>query len=217
MTGQRDEPERVFEAFVRNANRSGAMTRTVRAPSSPPPSPATSARRASTPPPITDRERRRPLSDMPPGPGEATQIRQADQIVPRVAAISIPPPPPREGSEGGQMPAGELDRAIVDMGVLLRYGHANDVRARFDALLGEYPHDLLLARRIAEFWIEQQHVVDAREALFRLAAGLFQRGNAVGMRRALEEVLVLEPGNERAMKLLGLLERRSKPPTPPAR
>lgn len=170
---------------MRNANRSGAMTRTVRAPSQPPPA-------------------NRP-------PGEATQIRQADKIVPRVAAITIPPPAPREGSEGGQMPAGELDRAVIDMGVLLRYGHLHEVRNRFEELLGEYPHDLLLARRIAEFWVEQQQAGDAREALFRLAAGLFQRGNAIGMRRALEEVLVLEPGNERALKLLELLERRGKP------
>lgn len=205
---ERTDPEAVFEAFVRNANQAGAMTRTVRTPSVPPPP----ERRVSVPPPVTDRERAKRVSSMPPGPGEATQIRQADQIVPRVAAISIPPPAPREGSEGGQMPAGELERAVVDMVVLLRYGHIDDVRARFDALLGEYPHDLLLARRIAEFWVEQQQADDAREALFRLAAGLFQRGNAVGMRRALEEVLVLEPGNARAMKLLGLLERRSKPP-----
>ena len=48
----------------------------------------------------------------------------------------------------------------------------------------------------------------AKECLFRLARGLFERRNVHGMRAALEQVLVLDERDPRAHRLLALLERR---------
>ena len=48
----------------------------------------------------------------------------------------------------------------------------------------------------------------ALEMLFLLAGRLFERRNVKGMQRALEQVLIIEPDNRRAYKLLGLLEQR---------
>ena len=52
---------------------------------------------------------------------------------------------------------------------------------------------------------------DTRDAL---AGQLFARRNVEGMRAALEQVLVLDPGNERAGRLLALLVRRASEPSP---
>lgn len=114
----------------------------------------------------------------------------------------------RERSEDGQIPARELEGRLGDMAVLLRYGHRAEVAERLDELLAKYPQDLLLLRRVAEFHLEHGHRELARECLFKLATGLFERRNVLGMRAALEQVLVLEPDNARAHKLLALLDKR---------
>jgi hypothetical protein len=141
-------------------------------------------------------------------PSSVTQRREALALVPDVAHVELPPPPPAEGSEDGLIPGGELDRKLSDMAVLLRYGHESQVRGELDQLTAEYPRDLLLLRRISEFWVGHQKHGHACDALFGLASGLFERRNVEGMRQALEQVLVLSPGNERAERLLSLLAER---------
>jgi hypothetical protein len=141
-------------------------------------------------------------------PGERTQRIEADRLVPEVAHVAPPPPPVPERSMDGQIPAGELDRILGDMEVLLRYGHRSQVVRKLEELLVQYPEDLLLLRRIAEFHIETDDVELAKERLFQLASRLFERRNIEGMRRALRQVQVIEPENARAAKLLALLEQR---------
>lgn len=144
-------------------------------------------------------------------PSASTQRREALKLVPDVASLAPPPAPLAEGSEDGMMPGGELDRKLGDMAVLLRYGHQEQVRRELDHLVAEYPRDLLLLRRISEFWVGSQRHAQACEVLFTLASGLFERRNVEGMRQALEQVLVLSPGNERATRLLSLLAERPNP------
>ena len=79
---------------------------------------------------------------------------------------------------------------------------------RLQELRRRYPNDLLLLRRIAEFHLEAGSTDLAKEALFQLASGLFRRKNVTGMRAALEQVLVLSPGDGRATKLVQLLDQR---------
>lgn len=141
-------------------------------------------------------------------PSHTTQRREALLVVPEVAKVETPELPTPEGSEDGMMPGGELDRKLGDLAVLLRYGHEGQVGAEIDALQAQYPRDLLMLRRIAEFWVATGHHEHARELLFSLATGLFERRNVEGMRQALEQVLVLDPGNERATRLIALLEQR---------
>ena len=191
------DPEAVFEAFVRNANAVGALSRTAR---------TTGRPGADATPPLA--ALRNPPAP-PRGPGEATQMRQAEAVVPEVRRISAPPEPIPEGSIDGQVPAGELDRTLTDMAVLVRYGHHGEASAKLRALVERYPRDLLLVRRVAEFYVEHRRIAEAKESFFQLAAGLFQQGNQVGMRKALEQVLVLDPENERASRLLDLLDRRA--------
>lgn len=131
-----------------------------------------------------------------------------DDIVPDVPRESRPAPVLRERSEDGQIPAGELDAVLSDMGVLLRYGHEDEVAHRLDGLLRRYPQDLLLLRRVTELHLEHGREEDAMECLFLLATRLFERRNMEGMRKALEQVLVIDPTNRRAYKLLGLLDER---------
>ncbi len=133
---------------------------------------------------------------------------EADDVVPDVARVTRIPPPLRERSADGQAPAGELDRAIADMAVLLRYGHMGEVAQRLAELQQRYPDDLLLLRRLTEFHLEHGLEAEAMECLFTLASRLFERHNFQGMREALEQVLVLDPDNRRAYKLLGLLDAR---------
>ena len=144
-------------------------------------------------------------------PGSTTQRLEAEKVVPDVASVAPPPKPVREGSELGEIPPRELERTMADMQVLLRYGHKAEVGRRLDELHAKYPNDLLLLRRIAEFHVQTGSVEAAKECLFRLATVLFERRNVVGMRSALEQVLVLEPRNPRAHRLLSLLERRQDP------
>lgn len=141
-------------------------------------------------------------------PGSVTQRIEAAMLVPDVKTIRPPAPGPKEKAEDGQVPTRELERMMADMAVLLRYGHQASVVERLDELLRRYPEDLLLLRRVAEFHLETGNPEPAKETLFRLASGLFERRNVQGMHTALEQVLVLEPGNPRAHKLLSLLERR---------
>jgi hypothetical protein len=134
---------------------------------------------------------------------------EARQVVPRLGgrpAMAPPPLPPREASDDGQAPAGELDRVIGDMQVLLRYGHLAQVRDKLAVLRDRYPEDLLLMRRITEFHLESGDADGAQAALYVLAGKLYERRNFVGMRDALEQVLVLAPSDPRAQKLLGLLD-----------
>lgn len=138
----------------------------------------------------------------------AREERDAESVVPNVARIKPPAAPVREGSEDGQMPAGELERQLSDMQVLLRHGHRHEVTAKLEELVRRYPEDLLLLRRIAEFHLENDEREGAIEMLFLLAGRLFERRNVTGMRQAIEQVLVLDPKHRRAYKLLGLLEQR---------
>lgn len=142
------------------------------------------------------------------GPGQWTQRVEARKVVPRVTDIERRETPVPERSEDGQIPANELDRILGDMSVLLRYGHTAEVGARLEELHAKYPEDLLLLRRIALFHLEHENRDHAMECLFKLAGTLFERRNLVGMREALEQVLVLDPKNKRAYKLLGLLDAR---------
>lgn len=146
-------------------------------------------------------------------PSETTQRREAAKLVPDVAQVAVAPAPLSERSEDGLIPSGLLDRKLQDMAVLLRYGHERQVRRELDQLRSRYPQDLLLARRVAEFYLSNERPALALEQLFALATGLFERRNVEGMRQALEQVLVIDPNNERAARLLGLLEQRpSEPP-----
>jgi len=218
--------ERVFLDFVRNANQVGKMSRTVRADSLTSTDADRTARHvpvmadaadSSSPLLLTIKKplsgppaakRRTPEPSLLAGPGERTQRVEAALVVPDVGSIRPPEPPVPERVEDGQMPAGELDRQLSDMAVLLRYGHHDEVGQRLDALLREYPQDLLLLKRVAQFHLETENPHLAKECLFQLASVLFERRNVVGMRQALEQVLVMEPANKRANKLLGLLEAR---------
>lgn len=188
--------ERVFQAFVAGALAMGRQSRTARVDSD------EIARAESGE--HTDPER----APSTPKPGSTTQRLEAIQLVPDVAAVRPPETPVRERSEDGQIPARELEGRLGDMAVLLRYGHRAEVAERLDELLAKYPQDLLLLRRVAEFHLEHGHRELARECLFKLATGLFERRNVLGMRAALEQVLVLEPDNARAHKLLALLDKR---------
>ncbi|MEM6959337.1 MAG: hypothetical protein AAF411_05225 [Myxococcota bacterium] len=142
-------------------------------------------------------------------PGLHTQKNEAVRLVPDVASVRPPAPSSaKEASEDGQIPPRELERMMADMGVLLRYGHDEEVARRLVALRQSYPRDLLLLRRIAEFHLEMGSHDLARETLFQLASGLFQRKNIMGMRAALEQILVLTPNDARALKLVGLLDQR---------
>jgi len=145
--------------------------------------------------------------------GDRTQRVEAALVVPDVNSIRPPAPPVPERAEDGQMPAGELDRQLTDMAVLLRYGHHDEVGQRLDDLLREYPEDLLLLKRVAQFHLETENPHLARECLFQLASMLFERRNLHGMRQALEQVLVIDPKSQRANKLLGLLEARPDDPS----
>ncbi|NOY90313.1 MAG: hypothetical protein GXP55_03815 [Deltaproteobacteria bacterium] len=225
--------ERVFLDFVRNANQVGKMARTVRAdPLSLDPDRTArhvpimseSAADSSSPLLLTTKKplggqaessaaesqpsARAAAPALLAGPGERTQKVEAALVVPDVGSIRPPEPPVPERVEDGQMPAGELDRQLTDMAVLLRYGHHDDVGRRLDELLRQYPEDLLLLKRVAQFHLETENPHLAKECLFQLASVLFERRNVLGMRQALEQVLVMDPSNKRANKLLGLLEAR---------
>ncbi len=149
-------------------------------------------------------------------PSETTQRKEAQRLVPNVASLVVVEPPPSERSEDGLIPSGLLDRKLSDMAVLLRYGHEPQVRRELEHLRSRYSQDLLLARRIAEFYVTNERPALALEQLFSLATGLFERRNVEGMRQALEQVLVIDPANERATRLLALLEHRPSeiPPSP---
>jgi hypothetical protein len=140
--------------------------------------------------------------------GDDTLKTEAVAAVPEVARVAAPAPPPAERSEDGHAPAHELDRAMTEMKVLLDYGHRDQVRAKIAEFCRRYPEDLLLLRRVAEFYLENRDQAAAMETLFLLASRLFERRNVEGMRRALEQVLVLDPTNKRAFRLLGLLDER---------
>lgn len=220
--------EAIFAAFVRNANALGTQARTARA--------TFDAARSTERAPAMETSRPFDLSETVPleapataeqstgqlhaesweslvlAPGDDTAKHEAVRVVPDVSSVRPPEPAPKEASEDGEIPPRELERLMDDMAVLIRYGHAGEVVARFEQLQREYPRDLLLLRRIAEFYLEQGQEEPAVECLFRLARQLFERRNVVGMRAALEQILVLRPEEPRAHKLLALLERRSDRP-----
>ncbi len=147
-------------------------------------------------------------TDRPPPAGPEGAPEHAGRWVPDVRSVAPPPQPVPERSESGEVPPRQLERLLSDMGVLLRYGHAGEVERRLRQLLAEYPRDLLLLRRVAEFHLQVGNEEAAKACLFRLAKALFGRRNVPGMRAALEQVLVLDPHDERAQRLLALLERR---------
>jgi hypothetical protein len=142
------------------------------------------------------------------GPSPSTQRLEAAKLVPRVDEVPRPEAPPHERSEDGLAPSGELDRILTDMAVLLRYGHEAQVRRCLDALRTKYPQDLILTRRFAEFYVANARPDLAVEQLFTLASALFERRNVEGMRQALEQVLRIDANNDRARRLMTLLEQR---------
>ncbi len=145
--------------------------------------------------------------------GLTTQRREARAVVPEVASVAPQAAPRPERGEDGEIPPRELARLLADMATLLRWGHDAQVREELEKLRHRFPSDLLLMRRIAEFHLEVGQNEAAMDVLFALAGRLFERRNVEGMRAALEQVLVLDPGNARARKLLALLvERDSAPP-----
>lgn len=141
-------------------------------------------------------------------PSEMTQRREAKKLVPDMENVRVPEAPPHERSEDGLAPSGELDRILTDMAVLLRYGHESQVRRSLEVLRLKYPQDLILTRRFAEFYVVNARPDLAVEQLFTLATALFERRNVEGMRQALEQVLVIDPTSERALRLVTLLEQR---------
>jgi hypothetical protein len=169
---------------------------------------------------LRDAEVRAPAADdardVPPSPrGLTTQRREAREVVPDVASVAPPPRPAAERGEDGEMPPRELERLLADMRALLRWGHDAQVRDELARLRARYPDDLLLARRVAEFHLESGQNEAAMDVLFALAGQLFARRNVEGMRAAVEQVLVLDPRNERARRLLALLARRDSELPPP--
>ena len=143
-----------------------------------------------------------------PPPSQSTQRREAKKLVPNMASVAVAEAPPSERSEDGLTPSGELDRMLSDMAVLLRYGHEAQVQRSLETLRAKYPQDLILTRRFAEFYVANARPDLAIEQLFTLASGLFERRNVEGMRQALEQVLSIDPANERARRLVTLLEQR---------
>jgi hypothetical protein len=144
--------------------------------------------------------------------GLTTQRREARALVPEVAAVAPAARPVQERGEDGEIPPRELARLLADMATLLRWGHGAQVRDELEKLRRRFPSDLLLMRRIAEFHLEVGQNEAAMDVLFALASRLFERRNVEGMRAALEQVLVLDPGNARARKLLALLVKRDSAP-----
>jgi hypothetical protein len=145
--------------------------------------------------------------------GKETQKIEAAKVVPDIGSVGARERTyVGEGVEDGQIPTRQLDQILSDMAVLLRYGHATQVRDRLEQLRRTYPEDLLLLRRIAEFHVEHAQKDAALDTLFALAGGLFERRNVEGMRQALEQVLVLDRDNARAYRLLSLLEQRTDEP-----
>ena len=144
--------------------------------------------------------------------GLTTQRREARAVVPEVASIAPQARPLPERGEDGEVPPRELERLLADMSALRRWGHEAQVRDELDKLRRRYPSDLLLMRRIAEFHLEGGQNDAAMDVLFALSGRLFERRNVEGMRAALEQVLVLDPGNARAGKLLSLLVKRDSAP-----
>jgi len=225
--------EAIFAAFVRNANALGKQAQTARATfdaaaatfdASVHGTPETSrpfdlSETVPIEPPFAEEQSTGHLmaeswESLVLPPGDDTAQHEAVKVVPDVSSVRPPEPSPKEASEDGEIPPRELERLMDDMAVLLRYGHSDEVVGRFEQLQREYPSDLLLLRRIAEFYLEQGQEDPAVECLFRLARQLFERRNVVGMRAALEQIKVLRPDEPRAHKLLALLERRSdRPPS----
>lgn len=208
----RPDAEAMFRLFVRNANAVGKQSRTRRAPiphlGPPIEASAEHATLAAEDPPgeVVLLTRRKAPSGFPPPDANAggdTHRREAARVIPDVASVSPPMPPLPEKGEDGQVPAHELDRVLADMMVLLRYGHMAQVRRGLDELAQRFPEDLLLLRRIAEFHLETGDRRGSMEALFTLATRLFERKNLTGMRGALSQILVIDPNNQRARKLLG--------------
>jgi hypothetical protein len=151
-------------------------------------------------------------SSVVPPPSEATQRREAKKLVPDLSPRAPKPKPGREASEDGLIPSGELDRKLTDMAVLLRYGHEAQAARELEGLRRTYPQDLLLLRRIGEFWSESGRTERALETLFALASGLFERRNVEGMRQALQQAKQIDPTSERANRLLSLLDARPDAP-----
>lgn len=195
--------------------KSGRVRAQVETPSEPIELRAPSKRPSARPHDQSEPEAGQPWESVVRAPSEITQRREALRLVPDVAHVAVAAPPPSERSEDGLIPSGLLDRKLTDMAVLLRYGHEAQVRHELDQLRSRYAQDLLLARRIAEFYLTNERPALALEQLFSLATGLFERRNVEGMKQALEQVLVIEPHNERATRLLGLLEQRPTDPAPP--
>lgn len=226
-----DEPRTVSVQAARFAERLRAERTATATPSSPieltapkakvpsAPPPPRAAFRSEPPPPREGSQvkREEEWQSVVSAPSTTTQRREALRLVPDVAQVAVAPPPPSEKSEDGLVPSGLLDRKLTDMAVLLRYGHDAQVQRELEHVRSRYPQDLLLARRIAEFYLSNERPALALEQLFSLATGLFERRNVEGMRQALEQVLIIDPKNERAVRLLGLLEQRpADVPAPPA-
>lgn len=130
-------------------------------------------------------------------------------FVPDVRSVVPMPMPVAEGSEDGLAPSGELERWLSDCDVLFRYGHLGQVEDILDKLVCAYPEDLLLLRRVVEFWLRRERKEEALKRLIELSRRLFEGRHLDAMHEALEQARLLAPENPRVIKLLELLGHRS--------
>lgn len=127
--------------------------------------------------------------------------RYADSEAPEEDPLSIP-------SRRDHIPVRELERAIAEMAQLIHFGHLSDVREQTDALIADYPNDLLLLRRVSELFLEMNEVDSAVDSLLRIVAVLFAQRHYAAMREVLLQILDLHPSHAKASKLLELVEAR---------
>lgn len=222
------DPEAIFAEFVKNAN---AITQAEHTPHSTWKRPTTDPSSEDTlerPPPephsagggavmlLTKKKSEPPKRSTDPESGPSIRLHAnttarlvAELVVPDVRHVPAPAAPVAERSDNGHMPAGELDRFLSDMAVLFRWGHVAQVEYEIDLLLERYGSDLLLLRRVTEFYVETEQRESAVDALFRLTHQLFERRNLAGMKAALEQILALDGSNERARRLGALLDKRA--------
>lgn len=125
-------------------------------------------------------------------PGTGTQKRQAAAVVPEVeGTITV-----------DDAPRGTLD----EMDVLWRYGHRQQVRQEIERWLRDQPEALSLRRDVVEFFLARKDIKMTIESLLQLAALLFENGNIHGVRKAIAQVLSLQPDHPRALRLQELID-----------
>lgn len=193
-----------------NARRTGTRPRPIpppppaRARAMPPPPPARTRAAAAAPAPS------RPVRSSPPLSVLSRHETVRDSI-PRDLRTTVPAamqvtPLDDEGIKG----------FLQEMGALVKYGHAAQVRAEFDKRLPEHAEDPRFRRLMISFYFEHDMPADGIDALFGLAGLYFDRRDLPRMRECLDEILRHEPSSRRARKMRELLEKRPGRTRPPA-